>query len=655
MSNERPASKSGGLRAELRTIAERGRHVWALVSRQRRRRFILGSLMMLIGAAANAAVMMWLGGMIDAMEGKRSSDWVSRAPLLVSGLGDAFPWIEADATAAQDETAAQPAAAAATAAAARPDVVLISRIVFAFLLAIALAFLVREGLQVGRRCLIENTCTKLEKETTVELVSRLLRADLSRLSAERVGGLHGRIHRSVEGFVKFFKLAFMDFFPAVFTAAFALAAAAMKQPMVATVMAAVIPASLFITFRQIVSQKGIRIELLRKREGLDGTVVEQLSGLENIRAANTLPLELKRVEHVAEERRSMEIRHHVSMALFDAAKALNEGFFYILMLGYSIYLAAQGQITIGSIAALSGLYLGVMAPLKEVHRILDDAHESSIRVGDLMQMMKEPLDDSYVTRTLRPPTITGEVPVILVENLSMQYRTPDGRLKQALDDVSLAVRRGETIGAAGPAGSGKSTWLKIVMRLVHPTHGLVLLGGEPIQAISREDIGRLIGYVSQIPFVFAGTVAQNIAYGIENASQEDIERAAKLASIHDVILAMPGGYQANLAERGQNLSGGQRQMIALARIFLKNPPILILDEATSALDNVSERKIQQAIKETAEDRTVIMVAHRLSTLREADRILVFEQGRIVEVGTYDELLSGGGVFTQLVRSAEGAT
>jgi ATP-binding cassette subfamily B protein len=349
----------------------------------------------------------------------------------------------------------------------------------------------------------------------------------------------------------------------------------------------------------------------------------------------------------------MEIRHHVSMAFFDAAKALNEGFFYIVMVAFSIYLAVQGQITIGSIATFSALYLGVMAPLREVHRILDDAHESSIRVGDLMQMIQEPLDDSYASRTLRPPRIANDVPVVLIENLTMEYRTLDGRLKRALDDVSLTVRRGETIGVAGPCGSGKSTWLKIVMRLVHPTRGRVLLGGEPIQAISREDIGRLIGYVSQVPFVFAGTVAENIAYGIEHATQQDIERAAKLAHIHDAILAMPGGYHAKLAERGQNLSGGQRQQIALARIFLKNPPILILDEATSALDNVSEKKIQQAVKDTAIDRTVIMIAHRLSTLRDADRILVFDQGRIAEAGTYQELFSHGGVFTTLVRSAEG--
>jgi len=191
------------------------------------------------------------------------------------------------------------------------------------------------------------------------------------------------------------------------------------------------------------------------------------------------------------------------------------------------------------------------------------------------------------------------------------------------------------------------------MRLVHPCGGTATLGGVPLDRVSRHAIGELVGYVGQNPFVFAGTVAQNIAYGCDKPSDERIRRAAELACIHDEILMMPGGYKARVAERGQNLSGGQRQRIALARVFLKNPPILILDEGTSALDNKSERLVQKAINAARADRTVILVAHRLTTLRDADRILVFDDGRIVEVGTYPDLVLQDGVFAELVRSAEG--
>ncbi|HMP80984.1 MAG TPA: ABC transporter ATP-binding protein, partial [Pirellulaceae bacterium] len=540
---------------------------------------------MMITAVANTAAVMWLGGLVDAMEGKRSVDWFSRAPLTASGLSQEFEW--------------QPTSGGD--AAARPTGPLLNRIAIAFVVAIALAYLLREVLQVWRRLMIQNVCTRMDKEMTVQLVSRLLRTDLTQMGADRIGSLHGRIHRSVEGFVKFIKLAFLDFAPAIFMAGFALWGAATKQFWVAVLMAGVIPVSLFITARQLSSQKGIRLALLRKRESLDGTVVEQLGGLEYIRAANTLPIELNRVEQAAEERRSMEFQHHRAMTTFESMKAFNEGLFYILMVAFSIFLAVQGQITVGSILAFSGLYLGVIAPLREVHRIIDDAHESSLRVGDLLQMLSQPLDDSYATRTLRPPQVSSRLPLVAAQDLTMEYRGLSGT-KLVLDGVDLEVRLGETIGVAGPSGSGKSTWLKLLMRLIHPTRGRLFLGGEPIKAISRDDIGQLIGYVSQTPFVFSGTIAENIAYGCGDVSRDAIVEAARRANIHEDILQMPGQYEARVAERGGNLSGGQRQRLALARVFLKNPPILVLDEATSALDNVSEKRIQQAIEDQKADR-----------------------------------------------------
>jgi ATP-binding cassette subfamily B protein len=218
--------------------------------------------------------------------------------------------------------------------------------------------------------------------------------------------------------------------------------------------------------------------------------------------------------------------------------------------------------------------------------------------------------------------------------------------------VSLEVFHGETVGVAGRSGAGKTSWLRVLLRLVHPTHGRVLLGGVPLEFVSREAIGRLVGYVGQTPFIVSGTVAENIAYGCEGATEEDIRRAAMRACLHDEIEAMPHGYQTRVTERGTNLSGGQRQRIALARVFLKNPPILILDEGTSALDNISERTVQRAIEAARADRTVILVAHRLTTLREADRIVVFDQGRIAEAGTYQELLRANGLFADLARHAE---
>ena len=253
---------------------------------------------------------------------------------------------------------------------------------------------------------------------------------------------------------------------------------------------------------------------------------------------------------------------------------------------------------------------------------------------------------------MRAPRLDGSIPLLECRDLVVEYATPDGPPRRILDGLTLEIRQGQTIGIAGRSGSGKSTWLRCVLRLIHPASGEVLVGGVPIGVLSREDIGKSIGYVSQVPFVFSGTVSENIAYGCGKVTPEQIQDAASQAHIHEEILLMPQGYDSAFTERGGNLSGGQRQRIALARMFLKNPPILILDEGTSALDNISERRVRAAIDHARHSHTVIMVAHRLTTLNQTDCIFVFDQGRVVEQGPFDELVAKNGVFTELVRSAE---
>ena len=488
----------------------------------------------------------------------------------------------------------------------------------------------------------------------VRLVNHLMKVNLASLSKEKVGALHGRIYRGVEGFVRFLRLSFLDFTPALLTGTFALIAALTKQPFLGIIMMGVIPTAVFLTIRQLISQKGVRLRLLRSCEEIDGAIVEQLGGMEYVRAANTYPQEIKRLAHAAEKRRAMEIRHQFQMSLFGCAKALNEGLFHILVLSVAIYYTINGSLTPGDVLTFSVLFLNVMTPLSEIHRVIDEGHEASLRVGDLLEMLGEPVDPSFILRTGRtavPPPRTSE-PAIEVRDLNVEYLTPQGKHVHALDDLSLMIHHGETIGIAGRSGCGKSTFLRVLLRLLHPNSGEVLLGGIPIEDVSRADISKLLGYVGQSPFVFSGTIAENIAYGSENATREDIRRAAELAHLHGDIMQMPGDYNAFVTERGSNLSGGQRQRLAIARILLKQPPILILDEATSALDNISERAVQQALGLTSKDRTTIIVAHRLSTLRDSDRILVFDEGKIVEVGTYVELVQQGGLFSELVLSAE---
>jgi ATP-binding cassette subfamily B protein len=520
------------------------------------------------------------------------------------------------------------------------------------LLFVGLLVLVRELLQVIRRYLVENTCTRIERQLSIKVVGQIMQADLSLLMHEKIGTLHGRVFRSVDGFMRLLRLSFLEFLPAIIIGTFAIVTALWKQPLLGLAMLGVIPATLVLTVWQLISQRRVRLQLLRGREELDGTVVEQLGGLDYIRAANTHNQELRRVAKAAESRRKRELGHHVAMSFFGAAKAVVEGLFHVAVLGLAAYLAIEGRISFGDILTFSMLFLSVMAPLNEVHRVIDEGHEASLRVNDLMELLALPLDRSIKTVTHRQPRLDDTAPVVRTEGLCVDYALPTGGTRRALDHTNLEIYEGETVGIAGRSGCGKSTLLKVLLRLLHPQAGQVWLKGVPMEEISRETLARLIGYVGQNPFMFAGSIEENICYGSSKFLPEDVRRAAERAGIHEEIMAMPGGYDAPVAERGQNLSGGQKQRIALARVFLQNPPILILDEATSALDTISERRVQQAIGTASQNRTVIMVAHRLSTFADANRIVVFEHGRIAEMGTYAELMEKQGLFSELVRSAE---
>jgi ATP-binding cassette subfamily B protein len=512
----------------------------------------------------------------------------------------------------------------------------------------------REALQVVRRYMVENTCTHIERHLFVRVVGTILRADLNRLTHEKVGALHGRIYRSVGGFMRLMRTVFLDFFPAIVIGVTAVGVAISKEPWVGLAMLGVVPCSVALTVWQLLSQKKVRLRLMKVCEEMDGTVVEQLGGLDHVRAANTIPAELSRVDRAAEHKRSEELRHHLAMAGFGAGKACVEGLFHVGVLGGAAYLAVHGRISYGDILTFSMLYLSSMAPVNEVHRVLDEGHEASLRVADLEGLLALPQDPSFTTRQAEePPMDDPRTPAVRAEGVRVEYRLPDGRTRTALSGVDLEIYRNETVGIAGRSGCGKTTWLKVLLRLVHPSAGRVWLNGVPLDEVSRETLSRLIGYVGQTPFVFSGSIADNIRYGMAgDCPDSEVRRAAERAGIHADILAMPDGYNTHVAERGANLSGGQKQRLALARVFLHNPPILVLDEATSALDTISERRVQAAIADARQDRTVILVAHRLSTFADADRILVFDDGRIVETGSYDELIAGNGLFAELVRCAE---
>ena len=515
---------------------------------------------------------------------------------------------------------------------------------------IASAYIAREVLQVFRKVVVEGTCTSVEYSTNVAAVSCVLQSDLRLLDHEQAGSLNGRLNRSVTGLVRLLKLSFLDLFPALFGAGFALAAALGKNLLIGLVMAGVVPIGLLVILFQLASQRGIRLSLLAAREKMDGTIVEQIGGLESVRASDTFSLELEKVREISLYLRRREFRHHIAMSLFDAVKSLNEGAFHIAVITFAIWLSLAHTISAGDILAFSILFLAVITPLREIHRIIDEAHESALRAENFFDLLSRPRDISFDTTSPAMPDI-GQNIIIEARGLQVSYSAGVGKSRTALNNLNLKIERGEIVGFAGASGSGKTTLVRALLRLVHPRAGSLTIGGVPIEQVSRADIRNIFGFVSQTPFLFTGTISQNIAYGCQNPTPERIRDAARLARIHTEIEELPGGYAHPVSERGSNLSGGQRQRIALARVFLQDAPVLILDEATAALDNQNERAVMDEISNLLRGRTVIMVAHRQTSLQYADRILAFNNGEVVEDGTYSNLVGReGGYFANLVQA-----
>ena len=320
-----------------------------------------------------------------------------------------------------------------------------------------------------------------------------------------------------------------------------------------------------------------------------------------------------------------------------------QGMMYLVTLVFGGYLIARGQMQVGDLA-MYALYIGIfISPIQILVELTEMIQKGLSGFRRFISVMETDPDIKDAPDAHPLENVKGHVSY---ENVSFHYSDDD---TPVLTNVSFQIPAGKSIALVGPSGSGKSTICNLLPRFYDVTGGRITIDGQDVRSLTLQSLRRQIGVVQQDVYLFCGTVRENIAYGKPGASMDEIIDAAKKANIHDFIQSLPDGYDTFVGERGTRLSGGQKQRISIARVFLKNPPILILDEATSALDNESERLVQQSLEKLSEGRTTFTIAHRLTTIRNATTIWVLTENGIVEKGTHQELLELGGIYAHLYQ------
>ena len=370
-----------------------------------------------------------------------------------------------------------------------------------------------------------------------------------------------------------------------------------------------------------------------------------LLGLATIKAFATEGFEADHIEQASNAYRSANRQAiRISSAITPVIRmAILSGFTATLL--YGGWLTLHDQLAVGAYSVLVFLTQRLLWPLTGLADVADMYQRSMASIARSMKLLDTPINIAYQGRHFPIDQARGE---LRFEHVGFAYAdTP------TLQDIDLTIRAGKTTAFVGSTGSGKSTLVKLLLRFYTAQSGRILLDGTPINDLNLQDLRRAIGYVSQDTFLTDGTVAENIAYGAAGASDDAIAQAAQASESTEFIDKLPLGFATRIGERGQKLSGGQRPRLALARAILKNPPILVLDEATSAVDNETEAAIQRSLDVVSRNRTTIVIAHRLSTVRHADCIHLLENGRIVESGTHDALVRQGGGYAALWRLQTG--
>ena len=377
---------------------------------------------------------------------------------------------------------------------------------------------------------------------------------------------------------------------------------------------------------------------------LNAEIEASVSGIRVTKAYNAEKIEAKKFDGVNTQFKQARSEAYRAMGAFQAGMSAFNDFLYLIALVTGGLLFYYKVITAPDFTAFILYITMLISPIRTLVYLFEQIQDGLSGLNRFCQIM----DTASEYQPANPANSSLEGDIVF-NNVCFGYGKKGEKGAEVLKNVSFTIKKGQTVALVGSSGGGKTTICNLLPRFYRCDEGTISIGGTDINEVSTAALRAKIAVVAQDVFLFSGSVRDNIMYGSPTKSEEELVQAAKRANIHDYVMTLPNGYDTEVGERGIKLSGGQKQRIAIARAFLKNPPILILDEATSALDNMTEMQVQAALSELSEGRTTLVVAHRLSTVKNADRILVITDGEIMENGTHEELVQSGGLYAELYR------
>jgi ATP-binding cassette subfamily B protein len=491
-----------------------------------------------------------------------------------------------------------------------------------------------------------NLAQNIQHDLRLDAYRHLQELDLAYFEERSTGGLMSILSDDINQLERFLDGGINDILQVITTVLIVGGAFFIIAPDVAWMAILPIPFILWgtFTFQDLLAPRYAEV---RENVGLlNSRLSNNLSGITTIKSFVTEDYESKRLEVESEAyRRSNNRAIKLSAAFIPLIRMLIlTGFIGLMVFGGMA--TVKGKIAVGAYSVLVFLIQRLLWPLTRLGETFDQYQRAMASTNRVMDLLDTPVAIHTGNIALDVGAASGELEFA---NVCFTY---EDRLP-IIQNLSLSIPAGQTIAIVGTTGSGKSTLVKLLLRFYELNSGKITLDGIDIQQLNLRDLRRCVGLVSQDVFLFHGTVAENIAYGTFEATEQEIIIAAKVAEAHEFIMGLPQGYDTIVGERGQKLSGGQRQRVAIARAILKNPPILVLDEATSAVDNETEAAIQRSLERITVNRTTIAIAHRLSTIRNADCIYVMEQGQLVESGTHEQLLQLHGLYANLWRVQSG--